>query len=122
MKKLTRARLRELFHYDPETGLFTRLITTSSRARAGMVAGSLHGEGYLSIRIDGRLYLSHHLAWFYMTGRWPRRIIDHEDTDGTNNRWVNLRKANKSGNGANARLSRANTSGFKGVSRGRPGR
>ena len=71
MKLVTAKRLKELLHYDPETGLFTRLITTSSRARAGMVAGSLHGEGYLSIRIDGRLYLVHRLAVFYMTGRWP---------------------------------------------------
>jgi hypothetical protein len=50
-----------------------------------------------------------------MTGSFPLFRIDHEDTDKLNNRWRNLRPASASQNAANARLSRRNTSGFKGV-------
>lgn len=35
------ARVRELFHYDQETGLFTRLVRTSNCVRVGESAGVL---------------------------------------------------------------------------------
>lgn len=42
--------------------------------------------------------------------------VDHEDADGLNNRRYNLRPCTRTQNQANARLSKRNTSGFKGVS------
>jgi hypothetical protein len=42
--------------------------------------------------------------------------VDHKDGDGLNNRRSNLRVATNQQNASNARLSRLNTSGFKGVS------
>lgn len=36
--------------------------------------------------------MEHVLIWFYMTGNWPAHDIDHEDHDGHNNRWSNLRE------------------------------
>jgi len=42
--------------------------------------------------------------------------VDHRDGDGLNNRRSNLREATKTQNRRNQRTSRANTSGFKGVS------
>jgi hypothetical protein len=42
--------------------------------------------------------------------------IDHRNGDGLNNRRANLREATRAQNRRNQRLSRANTSGFKGVS------
>jgi HNH endonuclease/AP2 domain len=65
------------------------------------------------------VYNEHQLAWFYMTGRWPKPTIDHRDGDSTNNRWNNLRQATASQNNANRRRPRNNTSGYKGVYRGR---
>ena len=44
---------------------------------------------------------------------WPR--VDHMNGDGLDNRRANLREATNAQNMANQRLSRRNTSGFKGV-------
>jgi HNH endonuclease/AP2 domain len=108
--RLTRARLRELLHYDPDTGDFRWWKRAGNDVRLGEKAG------YLEIRIDKREYQAHQLAWRYMTGRRCRPMIDHRDGDATNNRWTNLRRATPSQNIANSRRSRHNTSGYKGVS------
>lgn len=50
-----------------------------------------------------------------MTGEWPLKYVDHINCNGRDNRWENLRLANNSQNGYNARLSRRNKFGFKGV-------
>ncbi len=111
---LTAERLRELLHYDPETGLFTRKTTTSSRASAGGVVGLRPTKkGYWSVCVEGRRYLSHQLAWFWMTGQWPDPECDHRDTDPSNNRWVNLREATRSQQCANQRRRSDNSSGSK---------
>lgn len=110
---ITAERLREVLSYDPDTGVFTWRVDRG-RKTSGIQAGSLM-HGYPSIMIDGRNYFSHRLAWLYTTGDWPPGQIDHHDMDKTNNRWVNLRIATRSQNGANRRALRVNTSGFKGV-------
>ncbi len=48
---LTAARLRELLHYDPATGVFTRKVRTSNRINIGDVAGTLRPDGYLKISL-----------------------------------------------------------------------
>ena len=40
------------------------------------------------------------MAFLYVNGSFPSHVIDHRDTDGTNNRWDNLRPATNSQNGA----------------------
>jgi hypothetical protein len=107
--RLTRARLRELLHYDQKTGQFRWRIRSGNEVRLGESAG------YLQISIRRRNYRAHQLAWFYMTGRWGRPTIDHCDGDSTNNRWTNLRRATLSQNNANRRRPQQNTSGYKGV-------
>jgi len=57
------------------------------------------------------------LAVFWMTGRWPKKFVDHKDVDNSNDRWSNLRHATPKQNGANQKLRSNNTTGFKGVSR-----
>jgi hypothetical protein len=113
---LTADRLREVLHYDPKTGQWTRKIDVrKGRFPAGSKAGTRDPRGYWFIWIDGICYSAHRLAFFYMTGEWPKGDIDHIDTDKSNCRWSNLREANKSLNNANAPLRKDNTSGFKGV-------
>lgn len=111
---ITQSRLKELLHYDPETGSFTWLVQ-KFRGDKGATAGCNIGHGYWKIGIDRKRYYAHHLAWLYMTGEWPVGVIDHRDGDALNNRWANLRLADKSLNAANMRTPKSNTSGRKGV-------
>lgn len=112
---LTAARLRELLSYDPDTGVFTWLVNRGRMAKAGNIAGHRTKDGYCHMRIDGKDYMAHRLAWLYMTGQWPTSTIDHADVDPGNDRWANLREATIGQNLANRRKPPSNTSGFKGV-------
>lgn len=109
--------LRRMLNYDPATGVFTWLVKPNRNIRVGSVAGCFGkgSPGYCYIKIGGRDYLAHRLAWLYMTGEWPTEQIDHRDTDRLNNQWRNLRAANRSQNKANGKRQINNTSGFKGV-------
>lgn len=110
-------RLHALYDYDPATGAWTRKIARKGRNGAvGFTEGALSTKGYAVICADNHRYFSHRLAWFWMTGQWPDRQIDHIDGDKLNNRWANLRLATPSQNLANTGKPRHNTSGFKGVS------
>ena len=102
-------RLRELFRYDPSTGVFLN--------RKGRVMGSTHSGGYLVSWIDGKLYFNHRLAFLYMHGEFPTQGVDHINGNKTDNRIENLRVATKIENGQNRKWpSKANTSGYLGVS------
>lgn len=111
-------RLREVLGYEPTTGILRWLVTNSNVAVAGTEAGS-HDGRYVRIKVDGSALLAHRVIWAIVTGAWPTFDIDHKDTDGYNNRWGNLRQATMSQNIANSRISKRNTSGFKGVTKNR---
>ena len=49
-----------------------------------------------------------------MTGAIPKEV-DHEDGDGTNNKWDNIRAVTRLGNAKNHRRRDDNTSGVTGV-------
>lgn len=113
---LTAARLRELLSYDPETGIFRRLVSTSRNAKAGDVAGGLNSEGYVRISVDGRSYRAHRLAWFYVHGTWPADQLDHRNGVRTDNWIKNLREATNAQNQQNYGIPKHNRSGHVGVS------
>lgn len=117
---LTAARLRETLHYDPETGIFTRLTSTGG-VRSGTRTGSVNSDGYLDIRVGGQLFRAHRLAWLYMTSEWPRGVIDHRNHDKTDNRYVNLRDVTHAVNLQNQSRARIDSStGVLGVIRSGP--
>lgn len=131
MTHLTQELVRELLHYDPDTGVFT----WRHRARhhfksdlgylqwnpkhAGKIAGCEYktkkGYSRVCIRVLGKLYFAHQLAFLYMYGEFVE-IVDHLNRDATDNRWDNLRIAAPAINSMNASLSPRNTSGVCGVS------
>lgn len=114
-KELTQERLKEVLHYDPETGLFTWLVTNSHRNVAGNVAGC-HASGKIYIGIDGRMYRAHRLVWLYVYGHFPAGNIDHKNRDWRDNRLENLRLASQEENMRNRGCQYNNTTGYKGVS------
>lgn len=120
MKPLSQARLRELFHYCPETGHLTRLITITKNAKAGDRAGTPMAHNHMMLSIDGGKYLVHRVIWLHVYGVWPDGLIDHIDGDPLNNRLANLRLANHAVNSQNQRRPhRENKSGFLGVIKSR---
>lgn len=112
---LSKDRLKELFNYNPETGLFTRTIS-ASHAKKGSIAGTKF-RGYLCISVDGKEYMAHRLAWLYMTGKFPENHIDHINTNKADNRFCNLRDATLKVNNQNIRKATIrNKCGILGVS------
>lgn len=112
---LTAERLSQALHYDPATGVFTRLTGGGGQMAGNRAGGVCKRHGYRLICIDYVKYRANRLAFLYMTGEWPPVWVDHRDGDRANDAWENLRAATASQNIANSRLSKANTSGFKGV-------
>lgn len=112
---ITQERLKELFSYDPETGVFTRLTNRGTQWKAGQVAGSI-SHGYVAISIDGIRYRAHRLAWLYMYGELPIEDLDHINRIRKDNRVSNLRLASRKENMQNQSIKINNKSGHTGVS------
>jgi hypothetical protein len=100
---LNHEKVKELFDYNPNSGLLTWRIAKSSRIKIGMKAGSKQS---LQVKIDGKMYLVSRVIWFYMTGEWPTKLIDHENRIRTDNKWANLREATYTQNNINSRARR----------------
>jgi hypothetical protein len=114
---ITQERLREVLDYDPDTGIFVWKVQLSSRGVVGTVAGCYcKRDGYIRISVDGYFCLAHRLAWFYVTGEWPKGQIDHKWGERSNNRIADIRDATHSQNQQNRHgPQRNNTSGYSGV-------
>lgn len=108
---------RQTFSYDLETGQVRWKARTGQRSKVGALVGSEH-DGYLRVKLAGRLYMLHRLAWFIHTGEWPKHEIDHINGDRRDNRITNLRDVPKRVNQQNQHKARASsTTGLLGVSK-----
>ena len=113
-KILTATRLREVLHYDENTGVFVR--RTKNQPKIGTIPKNPN-HAYLNIGIDYKVYKAHRLAWLYVHGEWPKHQIDHINGDKLDNRIANLRVATTSQNKQNMRKARSDSkSGLIGAS------
>lgn len=112
---MTLERLKSVVHYDPVIGIFLWKERTANRVHYGDFALSKDAYGYYKFMVDGHSSPVHRAAWFYMTGEWPKNDIDHINGIRSDNRFCNLRQAERYQNLRNMR-SRGGTSKFKGVS------
>jgi hypothetical protein len=93
---------------------------TMSKLSIGKFAGCRINKGYYVVGISyfGKQILCalHRVIWTMHYGEIPTGyLVDHKDTNPSNNRIDNLRLATYSNNSHNANLRTDNTSGFKGV-------
>jgi hypothetical protein len=127
------ALLRDLIHYDPDTGQFTwkarrpahfthckrepAWVCRIWNARhAGRPAFGRRVHGYIAGRILGVHVYAHQVAFAFMTGAWPESQIDHINGQRSDNRWRNLRPVDPKENARNTAMSSRNSSGVVGVS------
>ena len=114
-ERLSAKRLRELLHYNAETGLFHWAVKRNGSKGIDSPAGSPNQKGHINIGIDGVRYRAHRLAWLYVYGRWPEKELDHINRVKADNRIANLREVSRSQNVQNTLLRANNKSGQKGV-------
>jgi hypothetical protein len=116
---ITADRLRQLFDYNKETGLLTwRRSPKFGGVRAGDVAGTPSGSGYLSVMVDQRRYRAARLIWLHVTGNWPSGLVDHKNGIRDDNTWENLRDVDAFTNSQNQTGAMChNKSGYLGVSK-----
>lgn len=110
-------RFREVFAYDPVTGIVTRKVPTAPMHKVGEAVGSRMSKGYLSCSLDYKSHLVHRIAWAIVHGRMPEGEIDHINGDRTDNRLCNLRDVPKRLNQLNRPKGarKDNSSGHTGV-------
>lgn len=105
---ISQARLKQILHYDLQTGVFTAL-----KSRVGLRQGRPVGavkNGYREVLLEGQRYRAGHLAFIYMEDYHPLEI-EYRDGDTLNNTWRNIYDVGKV-----PRLRSSNASGITGVS------
>lgn len=92
------------------------LVSPTARIKPGQIAGHVcKKNGYVYIRVDGKIYSAHRLAWAFKNGAFPSQRIDHANRVKTDNRITNLRLTTASGSAANTPIRPDNKSGVRGV-------
>ena len=111
---LTQSRLKELVHYDEETGKFFAKVRRGNVSAGDELCAMK--EGYIRINIDKQRYYAHRLVWLYVYGELPKQLIDHINGIKTDNRIANLREVSVFENARNAEKKRNTASKYRGVS------
>ena len=107
--------LQQLLEYNQSTGEFTWIVSRGG-VKVGAIAGKAMPNGYRQIRVRGRSYYAHRLAWLFAKGEDPMWLtIDHKDGDKGNNAISNLRLADETSQRGNVGLRSDNSSGIRGV-------
>ena len=125
--------LRQLLHYEPETGkLFWKPRTPDmfqdrqktkehqcklwNSANAGREAfTAIDFKGYAHGKVFNMMFKAHRVAWAIHSGKHPEHQIDHINGDPNDNRLCNLREASSKQNSMNRGMTKANKSGVVGV-------
>jgi hypothetical protein len=113
---ITQDELKTCLIYNPDTGEFFHK-RTNGPTKSGMRAGTINGQGYRQISVQGVIMTAGRLAWLYVHGQIPPEDIDHINRNRADDRLVNLRILSRRENVQNTKVPSSNTTGTKGVSR-----
>lgn len=114
-QSLTVEELKSQLRYEPDTGDFYRIARPrGSNAPMGLITTKTTEAGYIRIRVLGRKFMAHQLAYVYMTHVWPTQV-DHDNRNRSDNRWCNLSESSDVHNRKNQSLRKTNNTGMAGV-------
>lgn len=107
---------------DPESGKAVWLPRGSAKfdnLHAGKEAGFTRSDGYVQIRLDGKIKYRHRIVYESVHGEIPSGFeVDHINGVPGDDRICNLRLVNKGEQQKNLKLFKTNTSGHVGVCKG----
>ena len=78
-----------LQHFNYNDGKITRNDRKNSN-------GSIDKDGYLIIKVKGKQFKAHRIAWLLCYGYFPKSELDHINRNKLDNRIENLRESNRS--------------------------
>ena len=122
--------LRDLFDYDPDTGVLlwrardTRYAKDEHYAKrwntrcAGKHAEVDDFHGYYQTAVNGKIYRTHRICYALANGIDLNDVppeIDHANGAGIDNSKNNLRGTDRLGNTKNGKIRKRNKTGYKGV-------
>lgn len=113
---ITAEEARELWSYDPLTGELRWRVARGTKMAAGSLAGTIGNWGYRVLSLHGKKYRASRIIWLIVTGEHPAHEVDHENTNRADDRWDNLRPADRSQQLCNTKVRSDNILGVKGVS------
>lgn len=100
--------IKKHFSYDPKSGKVVRDDRRGS-------TGSYDKDGYLILKIKGRQFKAHRIAWFLYYGQMPQKEIDHINRNRADNRISNLREATRIENIQNSFIEPNKETGVRGI-------
>jgi hypothetical protein len=97
----------EIFKYN-QNGSLTRLSSNNQHNKVS--------SGYIQAEVLGKNFMLHRIIYEMHNGKIPTGLqIDHIDGDPLNNKIENLRLCNQIENRQNSKLSKNNTTGYRGI-------
>ena len=100
--------IRKYFSYNADTGDIIRTDRKNS-------CGSVDKGGYLILKINGKQYKAHRIAWFLYYEEFPTFEIEHVNRNRIDNRIVNLREVTRKENVYNSSCQVNEDTGVIGV-------
>ena len=101
--ELTAELVRQLLHYEPDTGFVYWKIKHTAKSRVGAPVNSQNSleTNYRTIKLFDMYYRLHRVIWLWVYGTWPKGVIDHINGIKSDNRLLNLRDVTKTENQLN---------------------